>query len=40
MAITVESYRLWLQVGWGHMCGCADWSLACEQPANAASKHY
>ena len=23
MAITVESYRLWLQVGWGHMWGWA-----------------
>ena len=23
MAITVESYRLWLQVGWGHTWGCA-----------------
>lgn len=23
MAITVESYRLWLQVRWGHMWECA-----------------
>ena len=27
MAITVESYRLWLQVGWGHLWGCATSSV-------------